>query len=58
MKLKELCQISKEDVRPEQPQIFSELIREMKMADSAALNAIYKQLKNRKICPNNPEKIK
>lgn len=56
-KLQDLCQISQDDVRPEQPQHFNELVREMKKADISTLNSVYKQVKNQRICRGNPEKI-
>ncbi len=57
-KLEEICRDTREDIRPDSPRLFSELVYIVKNMDAAALREIYSQLKRGSLCSQNNERTK
>lgn len=57
-KLQELCTSTQEGIRPETPQMFSELVYLMKKLDALSLDSVYRQVTAASFCPNNAERTK
>ncbi|XP_059142810.1 uncharacterized protein LOC131930369 isoform X2 [Physella acuta] len=56
--LKEICDQTKDDLRPETPRLFSQLVKVMKALKSTELGDLHTQLKNKNLCPDNGRAIK
>ncbi|KAI8787576.1 apolipophorin [Biomphalaria glabrata] len=56
--LKEICEQTVEDLRPETPRMFSELVTVLRMLDSSNLKHLHRLLKDKKLCPENGRTIK
>lgn len=52
-KMQELCRVTATDIRPEVPQMFSELVYILKNSNFRSLQALYRQLKTGQICGKN-----
>ncbi|XP_067678851.1 uncharacterized protein [Haliotis asinina] len=52
-KMQELCRLTATDIRPEVPQMFSELVYILKNSNFRSLRALYRQLKTGHICGKN-----
>ncbi|KAL5015760.1 hypothetical protein ScPMuIL_005349 [Solemya velum] len=56
--LRELCESTVSDVRPETPQIFSELVYILKKMDTYSMRYIYNQVQSETFCPSNARRTK
>ncbi|XP_071088621.1 uncharacterized protein [Haliotis cracherodii] len=57
-KLREICQNTREDIRPDTPRMFSELVNIVKEQNVDDLRRIYQQVKSGTICTDNNERVK
>ncbi|RUS87830.1 hypothetical protein EGW08_004429 [Elysia chlorotica] len=56
--LKEICESTSYDVRPETPRLFSELVYALKALDKQTMEEIFGQLKTKSLCPSNNKAFK
>ncbi|GFO07588.1 microsomal triglyceride transfer protein large subunit [Plakobranchus ocellatus] len=56
-KLKEICESTAYDVRPESPRLFSDLVTALKALDIQTLERILNQLKSKRLCPGNEKAL-
>ncbi|GFS01680.1 apolipophorin [Elysia marginata] len=57
-KLKEICESTSYDVRPESPRLFSELVYALKALDKQTMDEMFRQLKTKTLCPSNNKAYK
>ncbi|CAG5134992.1 unnamed protein product [Candidula unifasciata] len=57
-KLKEICDQTHDDIRPETPRLFSELVQIIKILNKPDLERAHKLVKNKMICPKNGRTLK
>ncbi|XP_069118904.1 vitellogenin-like [Argopecten irradians] len=57
-KLMDICRNTQQDIRPETPQFFSDLVYLMKTVDSQALRRVYQKLRTGSLCPNNIKRVR
>ncbi|GFS05085.1 apolipophorin long isoform [Elysia marginata] len=57
-KLKEVCESTSYDVRPESPRLFSELVYALKALDKQTMDEVFRQLKTKTLCPSNNKAYK
>lgn len=57
-RLQKLCTLTREDIRPETPQLFADLVHIMKDLDSDSLRDLYSKVKDRTFCRGNQERTK
>ncbi|XP_071116773.1 uncharacterized protein [Haliotis cracherodii] len=57
-KLREICQNTREDIRPDTPRLFSELVYIIKNLDVDNLRSVYQQVKSGATCTDNSERVK
>ncbi|XP_046338509.2 uncharacterized protein LOC124119888 [Haliotis rufescens] len=57
-KLREICQNTREDIRPDTARLFSELVYIIKNLHSDDMRSVYKQVKSGAICTENSERVK
>ncbi|XP_046361600.2 uncharacterized protein LOC124138779 [Haliotis rufescens] len=55
-KLQEICRDTREDVRPDTPRLFSELVYIIRNMDVTTLNGVYNQVKRGSLCSDNNER--
>ncbi|GFO07001.1 vitellogenin [Plakobranchus ocellatus] len=57
-KLKEICESTAHDIRPESPRLFSELVTALKALDKQTMEEMFRQLKTKTMCPTNEKAYK
>ncbi|KAL8574007.1 hypothetical protein ACOMHN_029454 [Nucella lapillus] len=55
-KLKQICDLTDEDIRPEVPRLFGELVHMMRNMDYSDLQDLNQQLERNRICADNAQK--
>lgn len=53
-----ICIQTKEDIRPETPRLFSDLVYIMRAADSQTLNDVYSNIQSGTLCSDNNQKVR
>ncbi|XP_061171948.1 uncharacterized protein LOC133181472, partial [Saccostrea echinata] len=53
-----ICAQTTEDVRPETPRLFSDLVYTMRAADSQTLKDVYSNVQSGSLCSNNNQKVR
>ena len=57
-KLTQLCDVTRSDIRPETPRLFSELVGLLRTLDASSLKKIYAQAQQGSICKGNDFRTK
>ena len=57
-KLREICENTREDIRPQTPRLFSELVYIVKNMAISDLRTVYNQVKAGSFCSQNNERVK
>ena len=57
-KLMDACRVLKEDIRPETPKLFTELVYLLKSVDVSTLRTIYQKLQDKSLCAENNKCVK
>ncbi|XP_076440191.1 uncharacterized protein LOC143279842 [Babylonia areolata] len=57
-KLKEICETTKVDIRPQVPHMFAELVHSMRSLDHSDLQNLDKQLEQNRICQDSAQKTR
>ncbi|KAJ8307373.1 hypothetical protein KUTeg_015457 [Tegillarca granosa] len=57
-KLREICQSTSTDIRPDTPKLFSDLVYLMKSLDADLLKQVYQQVKSTTFCSENQSRLR